>query len=81
MSLWLIHQLPTHLVCRKLGSLASLSLLVEMVVMIVGGYTRYFQGPRIWNKISWLPFLRYIFGQTIAQINLLYGTGWENLCL
>ena len=62
-------QIPTHLVCKAARQQVTVALSGDAGDELFGGYNRYFWGPRIWNKVSWLPFAaRRILGQGIQAV-------------
>lgn len=48
-------QIPTHLVCRAAREQVTVALSGDAGDEMFGGYNRYFWGPRIWSRLSWLP--------------------------
>lgn len=48
-------QLPTHLVMQLARRHVSVALSGDGGDEFFGGYNRYFQGPRLWGKVGWMP--------------------------
>jgi asparagine synthase (glutamine-hydrolysing) len=70
-------QIPTHLVCKAARQLVTVALSGDAGDELFGGYNRYFWGPRIWNRLAWLPYpARQALG---AVINAVPIAGWDAL--
>ena len=70
-------QIPTHLVCQAARQHVAVALSGDAGDELLGGYSRYFWGPRIWNRLSWLPFpVRKALGTVIRSVPL---AGWDVL--
>ena len=70
-------QIPTHLVCRAAREQVTVALSGDAGDELFGGYNRYFWGPRIWAKLSWLPYpVRQALGAAISVVPM---AGWDIL--
>ena len=62
-------QIPTHLVCKAARQKVTVALSGDAADELFGGYNRYTWTPRIWKKISWIPFpIRKNLGLFVAAI-------------
>ena len=70
-------QIPTHLVCKAARSHVTVALSGDAGDELFGGYYRYYWGPRIWQRLSLLPFQlrRAVAGAVLA----IPSTGWNRL--
>lgn len=48
-------QIPTHLVCAAARRHVTVALSGDAGDELFGGYNRYFWGPRVWNRLAWMP--------------------------
>lgn len=70
-------QVPTHLVARAARAQVRVALSGDAGDELFGGYNRYFWGPRIWDRIAWMPRpLRRALGAGIAAVP---EAGWDRL--
>lgn len=62
-------QIPTHLVCRAARQHVTVALSGDAGDELFGGYNRYFWGPRIWRRLSWLPLpARQVLGSALTSL-------------
>ena len=70
-------QIPTHLVCKAARQQVTVALSGDAGDELFGGYNRYFWGPRIWNRLAWMPYpARQVLG---AAIQAVPTAGWDFL--
>ena len=70
-------QIPTHLVCRAARRQVTVALSGDAGDELFGGYNRYFWAPKIWKRLSWLPYpVRRAFGTAVGAIP---AGGWDVL--
>ncbi len=70
-------QIPTHLVCRAARQQVTVALSGDAGDELLGGYNRYFWGPRLWAKLKWLPYpLRHALGTAISAVPV---AAWDAL--
>jgi asparagine synthase (glutamine-hydrolysing) len=70
-------QIPMHLVCRAAREQVTVALSGDAGDELFGGYNRYFWGPGVWSRLSWLPFgVRKLFGQAIQLVSI---SSWNTL--
>jgi asparagine synthase (glutamine-hydrolysing) len=70
-------QIPMHLICRAARKQVTVALSGDAGDELFGGYNRYFWGPRIWSRVSWLPLgVRKLLGQVIELVPI---SGWNTL--
>ena len=70
-------QIPTHLVCKAARQQVTVALSGDAGDELFGGYNRYFWGPRIWNRLAWLPYpMRQALGAAILAVPT---AGWDSL--
>ena len=68
-------QIPTHLVCKAAREQVTVALSGDAGDELFGGYNRYFWGPRIWSRLSWLPApARHALGVAITAMPM---AGWD----
>jgi asparagine synthase (glutamine-hydrolysing) len=70
-------QIAMHLVCRAARQHVTVVLSGDAGDELFGGYNRYFWGPLIWSRVSWLPFgLRKLLGRFVQLVPI---SGWDAL--
>ena len=70
-------QIPTYLVSQAARKHVTVTLSGDAGDELFGGYNRYFWGPRIWNRLAWLPLpLRQTLGRMITAVPV---SGWDAL--
>ena len=62
-------QIPTYLVSKAARQHVTVALSGDAGDELFGGYNRYFWGPRIWNRLAWIPSpVRKTLGSAIAAL-------------
>lgn len=70
-------QIPTYLVSKAAREHVTVSLSGDAGDELFGGYNRYFWGPRIWDRLKWMPFsARRALGAAIGAVPI---SGWNAL--
>ncbi|MDE2382835.1 MAG: asparagine synthase (glutamine-hydrolyzing), partial [Xanthomonadaceae bacterium] len=62
-------QLPTHLVMKLARQHVTVALSGDAGDEFFGGYNRYFLGPKVWQRIGWMPApLRHALGRALTAV-------------
>lgn len=62
-------QIPTHFVCSAARKRVTVALSGDAGDELFGGYNRYFWGPRIWNRLDWMPLsVRHLLGEVVSAV-------------
>jgi len=70
-------QIPTHLVCKAARQQVTVAVSGDAGDELFGGYNRYLWGPKLWKKISWMPYpIRKLLGKCIIQVPIAF---WDIL--
>lgn len=70
-------QIPTHLVCKAARTNVTVALSGDAGDELFGGYNRYFWGPKIWQRLDWMPHaFRNGLGRVIGSIPV---SGWDRV--
>lgn len=70
-------QIPTHLVCRAARQHVTVALSGDAGDELFGGYNRYFWGPRIWQRIAWMPSaVRQRLGAWVSAVPIASWDRW-----
>lgn len=70
-------QIATHLVSVAARQHVTVALSGDAGDELFGGYNRYFWGPRIWNRLAWMPYShRRQLGKLIRAVPV---AGWDML--
>lgn len=70
-------QIPTHLVCKAARQQVTVALSGDAGDELFGGYNRYSWGPRIWERIAWVPYqIRQALCSVIQTVPI---EGWDAL--
>ena len=70
-------QIPTYLVCKAARQQVTVAISGDAGDELFGGYNRYFWGPRIWDRLAWMPYpARQVLG---AAIQAVPTAGWDFL--
>lgn len=66
-------QIPMHLVCKVAREQVTVALSGDGGDELFGGYNRYFWGPRIWYRLSWLPqHVRTVLGGVLQSVPIRF---------
>lgn len=70
-------QIPMYFVCKAARDKVTVALSGDGGDELFGGYNRYRSAPRVWNKLSWLP---YSARQALAVvISAIPPTAWDSV--
>lgn len=68
-------QIPTFLVSKVAGERVAVALSGDAGDELFGGYNRYFWGPRVWDRLAWMPLpARQGIGHLLSAVP---GRAWD----